>query len=95
MELKVNKDTPIANPIAGGPPTIDKKTVETRLLVKNGETVVLGGIYSQYVSKDISGVPFFKDIPLIGHLFKRKQKTDNRNELLIFITPTIIADEDR
>jgi type IV pilus assembly protein PilQ len=94
MQLKVNKDTPIANPIAGGPPTIDKKTVETKLLVKNGETVVLGGIYSQTLSDQISGVPGLKDIPLIGDLFKRKQKTDNRNELLIFITPTIIAGED-
>jgi type IV pilus assembly protein PilQ len=93
MELKVNKDTPIANPREGGDPTIDKKTVETRLLVKNGETVVLGGIYSQTLSDQISGVPVLKDIPLIGNLFKRKQKTDNRNELLIFITPTIVTDE--
>jgi len=93
MKLIVNKDTPIANPIQGGDPTIDKKKVETKLLVKNGETVVLGGIYSQTLSENISGVPGLQDIPLFGNLFKRKQKTDDRNELLIFITPIIIGDE--
>jgi len=93
MELVVNKDTPIDNPLPGGAPSIDKKQVVTKLLVQNGETVVLGGIYSQTTSDTISGVPGFMDIPLIGHLFKRKQKSDNRNELLIFITPTIIGDE--
>ena len=93
MKLVVNKDTPIANPIQGGDPTIDKKKVETKLLVKNGETVVLGGIYSQTLSENVSGVPGLQDIPLLGNLFKRKQKTDDRNELLIFITPIIIGDE--
>lgn len=93
MKLIVNKDTPIANPIQGGDPTIDKKKVETKLLVKNGETVVLGGIYSQTLSENISGVPGLKDIPLVGNLFKRRQKTDDRNELLIFITPIIIGEE--
>jgi len=57
MQLVVNKDTPIANPIAGGDPTIDKKTVKTTLLVKNGDTVVLGGIYTQTTSDTITGVP--------------------------------------
>jgi len=90
MQLVVNKDTPIPNPIPGGDPTINKKTVVTKLLVKNGETVVLGGIYTQNTSETISGVPGLMNIPFIGHLFKRKQKTNNRSELLIFITPTII-----
>jgi len=90
MQLVVNKDTPIPNPIPGGDPTIDKKTVVTKLLVKNGETVVLGGIYTQTTSDTINGVPGLMNIPFIGHLFKRKQKTNNRNELLIFITPTVI-----
>ena len=93
MQLVVNKDTPIDNPITGGAPSIDKKQVVTKLLVKNGETVVLGGIYSQTTSDTVNGVPGLMDIPLIGHFFKRKQKSDNRNELLIFITPTIIGDE--
>ncbi|NWF38144.1 type IV pilus secretin PilQ [Mariprofundus sp. NF] len=93
MQLVVNKDTPIDNPLPGGAPSIDKKQVVTKLLVRNGETVVLGGIYSQTTSDTISGVPGLMEIPFVGHLFKRKQKSDNRNELLIFITPTIISDE--
>lgn len=93
MQLVVNKDTPIANPIAGGPATIDKKQILTKLLVKNGETVVLGGIYSQTTSDQVNGVPGLQNVPFIGNFFKRKQKVNNRNELLIFITPTIIADD--
>ncbi len=90
MDLKVNKDTPLQNNLGGTEPIINKKTVETKLLVDNGETVVLGGIYTQDLSNDVSGVPLLKDIPLIGYLFKKKTVKDNRNELLIFITPTII-----
>jgi type IV pilus assembly protein PilQ len=94
LELTVNKDTPQINDLVqGGQPIIQKKSIKTRLLVKNGETVVLGGIYSQELTETIAGVPVLKDIPLIGFLFKKKLKKDNRNELLIFITPTIIADE--
>ncbi|TLS69284.1 type IV pilus secretin PilQ [Mariprofundus erugo] len=93
MQLVVNKDTPVANPVAGGPATIDKKQILTKLLVKNGETVVLGGIYSQTTSDQVNGVPGLQNIPFIGNFFKRKQKVNNRNELLIFITPTIIADD--
>ena len=92
MELKVNKDTPITN-VSGTATAINTKTVETKLLVSNGETVVLGGIYTQTESDQISGVPGLMHIPLIGHFFKRKQKTNNRSELLIFITPTVIDSE--
>jgi len=93
MQLVVNKDTPIDNPIPGGDPTIDKKTVVTKLLVKNGETVVLGGIYTQTTSDQIDGIPGLMNIPIIGYLFRHKQKKNDRNELLIFITPTIVGDD--
>jgi len=93
MTLVVNKDTPIANPIPNGAPTIDKKNILTKLLVKDGETVVLGGIYSQTTSEQVSGVPGLQDIPYIGNLFKRKRKINTRHELLIFITPTIVSDD--
>jgi len=92
MELKVNKDTPVTN-VAGTATAVNTKTVETRLLVKNGETVVLGGIYTQTELEQISGVPGLMDIPLIGNLFKRRLKTKNRSELLIFITPTVVDTE--
>jgi len=92
MELKVNKDTPVTN-VAGTATAINTKTVETKLLVRNGETVVLGGIYTQTESEQVAGVPGLMNIPLIGNFFKRKQKTKNRSELLIFITPTVIDTE--
>ncbi|MDQ6982066.1 MAG: type IV pilus secretin PilQ, partial [Mariprofundus sp.] len=96
MQLVVNKDTPKTNPFdPAGDPTIDKKTVQTKLLVKNGETVVLGGIYEQITSDKIDGIPGLMNIPIIGYLFRHKVKKNDRNELLIFITPTIVDDEVR
>jgi len=88
LNLKVDKGTPVTSPT--GDATVDTKSVETTLLVKNGETVVLGGIYTQTTTDTINGVPGLMNIPLIGHFFKRKQKSNNRSELLIFITPSII-----
>ncbi len=90
MDLKVNKGTPVTSPT--GSATVDTKSVETTLLVKNGQTVVLGGIYTQTTTDSVNGVPGLMNIPFIGHLFKRKQKSNNRSELLIFITPTIISE---
>lgn len=92
MQLTVNKDTPVTD-ATGAATAVNAKTVQTRLLVKDGQTVVLGGIYSQTQTDTIAGVPGLKDLPLVGHLFKRKQKVNNRSELLIFITPTIIDDK--
>jgi len=89
LTLAVDKGTPITN-AAGTATAITTKTVKTRLLVKNGNTIVLGGIYSETSSHNHSGVPGLRSIPFIGHLFERKQKTRDRSELLIFITPTII-----
>ena len=94
MQLVVNKDTPTKNPFdPAGAPSIDKKTVVTKLLVKNGETVVLGGIYTQTTSDQVNGVPGLMNIPIIGNLFRHKVKKSDRSELLIFITPTIVSDE--
>jgi len=94
MQLVVNKDTPKTNPFdPAGDPTIDKKTVQTKLLVKNGETVVLGGIYEQITSDKVDGIPGLMNIPIIGYLFRHKVKKNDRNELLIFITPTIVGDK--
>jgi len=91
LKLVVNKGTPVRN-AAGTATAINTKTVDTKLLIKDGETIVLGGIYSETSSNAENGVPGLKDLPIIGHLFKRKLKTSNRNELLIFITPTVIND---
>jgi type IV pilus assembly protein PilQ len=72
---------------------IDTKHVKTQVLIDNGGTVVIGGIYTQTESKDVSKVPFFGDIPIFGNLFKKTDKTNDKTELLIFLTPKILNDK--
>jgi len=91
MDLKVNKDQAVFDP-RFTVPSIDTKKVETQVLVDNGETVVLGGVYEQTKSQGSSRVPFFGDLPYVGFLFKTTQTIDNKQELLIFVTPKIIKD---
>ena len=67
-------------------------TVTTQVLVGNGETAVLGGIYEQSERNDVEKVPFFGDLPIMGNLFKRKTTATDKTELLIFITPKIMDD---
>lgn len=75
----------------GNPPPINKKEATTELLVKNGETTVIGGIYVDSDTDENTGVPFLMDIPLLGWLFKSNTKNKVKNELLIFITPKIVS----
>jgi type IV pilus assembly protein PilQ len=91
MDLKVNKDQAVFDP-RFTVPSIDTKKVETQVLVENGETVVLGGVYEQTKSNGVSRVPFFGDLPYVGFLFKQTTNVDNKQELLIFVTPKIIKD---
>jgi len=86
MDLKVTKD----DPIAGG--ALSTREIETQVLVDNGETVVLGGVYEQRVSEEVIRVPFFSDLPLVGNLFKRRNNLDAKTELLLFVTPKILKD---
>jgi type IV pilus assembly protein PilQ len=90
MNLKVNKDS--RGQLANGIPTINTQEVSTRVLVDNGETVVLGGVYERTKRTDVRRVPFFGDLPIVGNLFKRTNKTDDKSELLIFVTPKIVQD---
>jgi len=76
---------------AGSPPPINKKETTTELVVKNGETTVIGGIYVDSETEGETGVPFLSDIPLLGWLFKSNSKNKTKNELLIFITPKIVG----
>jgi type IV pilus assembly protein PilQ len=78
--------------VQGSPPKNTRET-QTNLIVKNGETIVIGGIYTETDSESETGVPFLSKIPLIGGLFKREVKTKDKTELLIFITPRIKAEE--
>jgi type IV pilus assembly protein PilQ len=91
LEVDVTKDSVGISTPSGF--AIDTKHVQTQVLIDNGGTVVIGGIYTQTESKDIAKVPFFGDIPVLGNLFKNTNKTDNKTELLIFLTPKILNDK--
>ncbi len=90
MDLSVSKDT--VGDIFSGIPSIDTREVTTQVLVNNGDTVVLGGIYEQITRDEVDKVPFLGDIPLIGYFFRHTLETDDRRELLIFVTPKILKD---
>ena len=90
MDLKVNKDS--VGTIFNGVPSIDTRSVETQVLVDNGETVVLGGVYEQTNLDSVQKVPFFGDLPYLGVLFKTTLIQDDKAELLIFVTPKIVKD---
>lgn len=90
MDLRVNQDS--RGEVTAGIPSIDTNEVITQVLVPNGETVVLGGIYQTAVSHTISKTPFLGDIPYLGALFRKVERSDERSELLIFITPKLLKD---
>lgn len=76
-----------------GPATaIDTQQIQTQVLVDNGETIVLGGIYQQQILSTVNKVPFFGDIPYVGTLFRSTREVNEKNELLIFVTPKIITE---
>jgi type IV pilus assembly protein PilQ len=91
MHVKINRDEPDFNQTsARGDPTILKREAETDLLVMDGHTAVIGGIYTRNTGRNLDQVPFFGDIPILGVLFQRRRASDTRNELVIFITPRIV-----
>jgi type IV pilus assembly protein PilQ len=90
MDVDVNKDAVGQNTTAG--PSIDTKHVRTSVLVENGGTVVIGGIYTQEDTSQVNKIPFFGDLPYIGPLFRNYYRTDNKTELLVFLTPRIVDD---
>ena len=94
MDLRINKDT-VGEIFGSGNaqvPSIDTREVSTQVLVSNGETVVLGGIYEQDLLSSVDKVPFFGNLPLIGKLFTRTLSRDDKSELLVFVTPKIIKE---
>ncbi len=93
MDLEVHKDSrgeDVSFSDALSAPTINTREVQSQLLVDNGQTVVLGGIYETTQSTQVTRVPFFSDLPLIGNFFKSTIARDDRSELLIFVTPKIL-----
>ena len=93
MDVKITKDeVDFANAMNGVPP-INKNEVNAKVLVSDGETIVLGGVFSNQRLKGVDKVPFLGDVPVIGRLFKRNTVMDNKTELLIFITPRVLANQ--
>lgn len=90
LQLKINQDRP-SKKMVQGVPTISTRQMMTNVLVKNGETVVLGGIFEKTEERGEEGVPFLNKIPVLGWLFQQQQVRKNKRELLIFVTPRIIA----
>lgn len=91
MDLVVNQDS--RGEVTAGIPSINTNSVTTQVLVGNGETVVLGGIFQSEVATQTTKTPFLGDIPYLGRIFKRTEHLDERSELLIFITPKIIKND--
>lgn len=92
MSLEVNKDSANTSLSTGSGVAIDTKHIKTEVLVENGGTVVIGGIYTQETSNTVTKVPVFGDIPYLGWLFKSTDLSDKKTELLVFVTPKIVAD---
>ena len=90
LDLKVNQDSQGA--IVGGIPTINTRSVTTKVLVDDGETVVLGGVYESRDRTALDKTPFFGDLPALGFLFKKRREEKARQELLIFVTPKILSE---
>jgi type IV pilus assembly protein PilQ len=95
MDLQVKNDArgqDVSSGAGGLIPSIDKREVNTQVLVNNGETVVLGGVFQQTQSYSVTKVPLLGDLPLLGYLFRTNQTVNNKRELLMFVTPKILSE---
>jgi len=92
MEIQINKDSVSSTLFVNSTPAIDTKVVKTQVMVENGGTVVIGGIYQQTLDTTVNKVPLLGDIPFLGALFRSKVDKNNRSELLVFITPKVVED---
>lgn len=95
MEVKVTKDAPDFSVVAstGGVPAINKNEVNAKVLVADGETIVIGGVFSNTQSKSVDKVPFLGDLPFLGRMFRRDVVQDKKSELLVFLTPRIMNNQ--
>ena len=91
MHVRVNRDEPDFNQTsARGDPTILRREAETDLIVRDGHTAVIGGIYTRNTGRNVDQIPLLGDSPVIGVIFQRRRASDSRGELVIFITPRIV-----
>lgn len=93
MEVKVTKDAPDFARALNGVPPINKNEVNAKVLVSDGETIVIGGVFSNTQTKSVEKVPFLGDLPFVGRVFRRDIVADNKAELLVFITPRIMNNQ--
>ncbi|MDM1695895.1 type IV pilus secretin PilQ family protein [Thiopseudomonas alkaliphila] len=93
MEVKVTKDAPDFQKAVNGVPPIDKNEVNAKVLVADGETIVIGGVFQNVRKESVEKVPVLGDIPGIKNLFRRTMKQDDKTELLVFITPRIMNNQ--
>ncbi|OUR61769.1 secretin [Colwellia sp. 39_35_sub15_T18] len=91
LDLVVTQDT-VSDVQSGSAPAIDTQRIGTQVLVNNGETIVLGGIYQQSIISTVSKVPVFGDIPYFGWLFRNSSQFNEKKELLIFVTPRVVTE---
>jgi len=90
LNLDVNKDS--VGQVTEQGVAIDTKLVTTQVLVENGGTVVIGGIFELEETNQVNKVPLLGDVPIVGNLFKNTTKTANKREMMVFITPKVISD---
>jgi type IV pilus assembly protein PilQ len=90
IEIKLNNDSPQTPATTGGIPPVDKQNFQSKITLDDQSIAVLGGIYTTTKGESVSKTPFFGEIPIIGNLFKSNKKEDNKTQLLVFITATII-----
>lgn len=93
MEVKVTKDAPDFQRAINGVPPINKNEVNAKVLVSDGETIVIGGVFENTQTKAVEKVPFLGDVPYVGRLFRRDIVRDNKTELLVFLTPRIMNNQ--
>jgi len=90
LDVIVNKDS--VGAVTNNVPSIDTKSIQTQVLVENGGTVVIGGIFEQTDRSDVVQVPLLGDIPVVGNLFKSRTNSSRKTELLIFLTPKVVSE---
>ncbi|PIE41379.1 MAG: hypothetical protein CSA49_03775 [Gammaproteobacteria bacterium] len=92
MELHINQNQRTDTVLESGVPVISKNEIETSVIVDNGQTVVLGGVFSSEESNATLKTPFLGDLPIIGRLFRKELESSKKTELLVFITPKVVTD---
>jgi type IV pilus assembly protein PilQ len=95
MSVEVRKDSVgqnVQQQGGGSVPSIDTRNVITQISVNNGDTAVIGGIFEETIRNDVDKVPFLGDLPFLGYLFKTTGKSNEKTELLIFLTPRVVKD---